>query len=44
MEFTHESQTVKNYVLLIKEDKRTIEDVPPIYNLKEVVAQCLGKS
>lgn len=44
MEFTTESQTVKNYVLLIKEGKRTIEDVPPIYNLKEVVIQCLEQS
>lgn len=41
MIFTQESQTVKNYLLLIEKGERTIDDVPPIYNLKEVVNQCL---
>lgn len=41
MVFTSESQTVKNYVLLINEGERTLEDVPILFNLKEVVAQCL---
>lgn len=43
MEFTTESQTVKSYVLLIEEKKRTLDEVPALFNLKEVVAQCLEK-
>jgi len=41
MEFTAESQLVKNYVLLIQQGLKTYEDVPNLYNLKEVVQQCL---
>jgi len=41
MEFTKESQIVKNYILLIKQGLKTINDVPNLYNLKEVVQRCL---
>lgn len=41
MKFTIESQLVKNYVLLINNKIMTIEQVPNIYNLKEVVQQAL---
>jgi len=41
MEFKAESQIVKNYILLIKQGLKTIDDVPNLYNLKEVVRQCL---
>ncbi len=41
MEFTAESQIVKNYLLLIQQGIKTIEDVPNIFNLKVVVQQCL---
>lgn len=41
MEFTKESSIVKSYVLLIQKDMKTIEDVPNLFNLKEVVQQCL---
>ncbi len=41
MEFTADSQIVKNYLLLIKQGIKTIDDVPDLYNLKEVVQQCL---
>ncbi|GEM_PF-2566649 len=37
MEFTKESQIVKNYVLLIEQGIKGIEDVPNLFNLKEVV-------
>ncbi len=43
MIFTQESQIVKNYLLLIQEGIKTADDVPNIYNLKEVVQQCLSK-
>lgn len=41
MLFTVESQLVKNYVLLINNKIMTIEQVPDIYNLKEIVQQVL---
>ncbi len=41
MIFTPESQIVKNYILLINQGLKTLEDVPKLYNLKEVVQQCL---
>lgn len=37
MTFTKESQTVKNYILLINQGIMTIEEVPNLFNLKEVV-------
>ena len=43
MEFTAESQIVQNYLLLIRQNLKTIEDVPNIFNLKTVVQQCLEK-
>lgn len=42
MVFTKESQTVKSYVLLIKEGIKTIEDVPNLYNLREVVESVIN--
>lgn len=41
MNFTTESQIVKNYLLLIHQGIKTIDDVPDLYNLREVVQQCL---
>ena len=41
MEFTAKSQIVQNYLLLIRQNLKTIEDVPNIFNLKTVVQQCL---
>lgn len=41
MKFTTESQLVKNYLLLIKQGLKTFEDIPNLYNLREVVRQCL---
>lgn len=37
MNFTEESQLVKDYVLLIKHNKMTLDDIPNIFNLKDVV-------
>ena len=42
MKFTKDSQLVKNYILLINEGLKTLHDVPKLYNLKEVVQQCLN--
>lgn len=44
MTFTEESQLVKDYLLLIKYNKTTLEEIPNLYNLKEVVEQCLEQS
>lgn len=41
MEFTVDSQIVKNYVLLINQGLKTLENIPNLYNLKEVIQQCL---
>lgn len=41
MKFTAESQIVKNYLLLIKQGIKTVDDVPDLFNLKEVVQLCL---
>lgn len=38
MFFTKESQIVQSYVLLIQKEIKTLDDVPELYNLKEVVA------
>lgn len=37
MVFTAGSQIVKNYVLLINQGLKTIDEVPNLYNLREVV-------
>lgn len=42
MEFTAESQTVKNYVLLINQGVKSIDEVPNIFNLKEVVESVIN--
>lgn len=42
MTFTKESQTVKNYVLLINQSIMAIEDVPNLFNLKEVVESAIN--
>lgn len=41
MIFTCDSQIVKSYVLLINKELRTFDDVPDLFNLREVVQQCL---
>jgi predicted nuclease with TOPRIM domain len=41
--FTADSQIVKSYILLIKQGLKTLEEVPDLYNLREVVQQCLGQ-
>ncbi|WP_236913348.1 CD1375 family protein [Clostridium sp. Cult1] len=41
MVFTKDSRIVQDYVLLINKGLRTLEDVPDLFNLKEVVEQCL---
>ncbi len=41
MLFTMESRIVQDYVLLINRGLKKIEDVPNLFNLKEVVQQCL---
>lgn len=42
MNFTEDSQLVKDYVLLINSGKMVIDDVPSLFNLKEVVQDVLG--
>lgn len=41
MIFTKESRLVQDYILLINKKIRTLEEVPNLFNLKEVVAECL---
>ena len=40
--FKKESKTVESYVILILAGKKTFEQVPNIFNLREVVAEVLG--
>lgn len=40
--FNADSKLVKDYVLLIQNGLKTIDDVPVYSNLKEVVADVLG--
>ena len=42
MIFTKESQTVKNYALLINEGIKSVDEVPNLFNLRQVVAEVLG--
>lgn len=42
MNFTKDSQLVKNYVLLIENNKMELEDVPQLFNLKDVVQDVLN--
>lgn len=42
MTFTIESQTVKNYVLLINQGIMNIEEVPNLFNLREVVESVIS--
>lgn len=41
MEFTKDSRIVQDYVLLINNGLKTFDDVPNLFNLREVVQQCL---
>ena len=41
MVFTQESQLVKNYVLLINNNLMTFDEVPNLFNLREVVQNVL---
>lgn len=43
MTFTKESRIVQDYVLLINKDLKTLADIPNLFNLKEVVEQCLDE-
>lgn len=40
--FNENSKLVKDYVLLIQNDLKTIEDVPDYQNLRAVVSDVLG--
>ena len=42
MVFTTESQIVKNYVYLINEKEMTLEQVPNLFNLREVVGNVVN--
>lgn len=42
MVFTENSGLVKIWVNNIKKGRKTFEEVPDIYNLREVVAEVLG--
>lgn len=42
MTFTIESQTVNNYVLLIEQKVMTIDEIPKLFNLKEVVESVIN--
>ena len=42
MVFTPESQIVKNYVYLISENEMTFEQVPNLFNLREVVGNVIN--
>ena len=42
MIFTPEMQIVKNYVLLIQNGLKSMDDVPNLYNLREVVQGVLS--
>lgn len=43
MTFTKESRIVQDYVLLINKGLKTFDDVPNLFNLREVVEQCLAE-
>ena len=42
MFFKKDSQIVKSYVLLILAGEMTYEEVPKLFNLREMVAEILG--
>lgn len=42
MIFTKDSQTVKNYVLLIDNKLMTFDEVPNLFNLRDAVDDVLG--
>lgn len=44
MQFNENSPLVKDYVLLIKNNEKTIDDVPIFSNIREVVANVLAQS
>lgn len=41
MVFTKDSRIVQDYVLLIKKGLKSFDEVPDLFNLREVVKQCL---
>lgn len=43
MVFDKDSSIVKSYLLLIKNGLRTMAEVPDLFNLREVVEECLAK-
>jgi hypothetical protein len=42
MVFTEDSQIAKSYALLILAGEMTYEEVPKLFNLREMVAEVLG--
>lgn len=42
MVFTPDSAIVRSYVILILAGKMTYDEVPDLFNLREVVAEVLG--
>lgn len=42
MIFKPDSQIVRSYVILILAGKMTFEEVPDIFNLRDMVAQVMG--
>lgn len=42
--FNKNSKIVRDYVLLIKAEEKTINDVPDFQNLREVVSDVLAQS
>lgn len=42
--FTKDSKIVRDYILLIQNGEKTVDDVPDFQNLKEVVADALAQS
>lgn len=42
MTFTNESQIVRNYILLVEQNVMAVDDVPNLFNLKEVVENVIN--
>ncbi|WP_022796593.1 CD1375 family protein [Bavariicoccus seileri] len=43
MTFTKDSAIVKSYVFLIKRELRTLDNVPKVFNLYEVVEEIINE-
>lgn len=42
MTFTKDMQIVKNYILLVNQGIKTLDDVPNLFNLREVVENVIN--